>query len=111
SSDEGLPAEQIEYYMARDYSRNDRVGKSYIEMQYEEVLHGQKAKVKNVTDKAGNVLETVPITDGQRGKDLVLSIDMDLQKEVEKIIEEELRKAKASAGTALLDRAYVVLMD
>lgn len=111
SSDEGLPAEQLEYYMARDYSRNDRVGKSYIEMQYEEVLHGQKAKVKNITDKAGNVLETVPITDGQRGKDLVLSIDMDLQKEVEKIIEEELREAKASAGTALLDRAYVVLMD
>ncbi|WHY60710.1 penicillin-binding protein 2 [Cytobacillus firmus] len=111
SSDEGLPAEQIEYYMARDYSRNDRVGKSYIEMQYEEVLHGQKAKVKNITDKAGNVLETIPITDGQRGKDLVLSIDMDLQKEVEKIIEEELRKAKASSGTSLLDRAYVVLMD
>ncbi|KON87040.1 penicillin-binding protein [Sporosarcina globispora] len=111
SSDEGLPAEQLEYYMARDYSRNDRVGKSYIEMQYEEVLHGQKAKVKNITDKAGNVLETVPITDGQRGKDLVLSIDMDLQKEVEKIIEEELREAKASSGTALLDRAYVVLMD
>lgn len=80
-------------------------------MQYEEVLHGQKAKVKNITDKAGNVLETIPITDGQRGKDLVLSIDMDLQKEVEKIIEEELRKAKASSGTSLLDRAYVVLMD
>lgn len=111
SSDEGIPAEQLEYYLARDYSRNDRVGKSYIEMQYEEVLHGQKAKVKNITDKAGNVLETVPITDGQRGKDLVLSIDMDLQKEVEKIIEEELRAAKASPGTALLDRAYVVLMD
>ncbi|MEH7390422.1 penicillin-binding protein 2 [Bacillus sp. JJ1503] len=110
-SDEGLPAEQLDYYLARDYSRNDRVGKSYIEMQYEDVLHGQKAKVKNVTDKAGNVLETIPITEGKRGMDLVLSIDMDLQVAIEKIIEEELQAAKAKPGTALLDRAYVVLMD
>ncbi|MGD6841330.1 peptidoglycan D,D-transpeptidase FtsI family protein [Bacillus infantis] len=110
-SDEGLPAEKVDYYLARDYSRNDRVGKSYIELQYEDVLHGQKAKVKNITDKGGNLLKTETISEGQRGKDLVLSIDMELQKEVEKILEEELRAAKRSPGTALLDRAYTVLMD
>ncbi|WP_307473029.1 peptidoglycan D,D-transpeptidase FtsI family protein [Cytobacillus purgationiresistens] len=111
SSEEGIPAEQLDYYLARDYSRNDRVGKSYIELQYEEVLHGQKAKVKNVTNKAGSVLETIPISEGQRGKDLVLSVDMDLQLATEKILEEELRSAKGSPGTGLLDRAYVVLSD
>ncbi len=52
SSDEGLPSEQLEYYLSRDYNRNDRVGKSYLEMQYEDVLTGQKAKVKNKTDKS-----------------------------------------------------------
>ena len=51
SSDKGLPAEEIDYYLSRDYSRNDRVGTSYLEKQYEDVLHGQKAKVKNVTDQ------------------------------------------------------------
>jgi len=111
SSDEGIPAEQLDYYLARDYSRNDRVGKSYIEMQYEDVLHGQKARVKNITDKAGNVLETIPISEGKRGKDLILSIDMDLQLAVEKIIEEELTAAKGISGTSLLDRAYVTVMD
>ncbi len=110
-SDEGLPAEKVDYYLARDYSRNDRVGKSYIELQYEDVLHGQKAKVKNITDKGGSLLKTETISEGQRGKDLVLSIDMELQKEVENILEEELRAAKRSPGTALLDRAYTVLMD
>lgn len=110
-SDEGLPADQLDYFLARDYSRNDRVGKSYIEMQYEDVLHGQKAKVKNITDKSGSVLETIPITEGKRGKDLILSIDMDLHLAVEKIIEEELLAAKSISGTSLLDRAYVVLMD
>ena len=111
SSDKGLPAEEIDYYLSRDYSRNDRVGTSYLEKQYEDVLHGQKAKVKNVTDQSGEIVSTEVITEGQRGKDLILTIDMDLQRAVEKIIEEELGKAKTFPGTNLLDRAYVVLMD
>lgn len=110
-SDEGIPKEELDYYLARDYNRNDRVGKSYIEKQYEDVLHGQKAKVKNITDKAGKVVETEVISEGQRGKDLVLTIDMDLQLATERIIEEELAKAKQSPRTGLLDRAFVVLMD
>ncbi len=110
-SEKGLPKEKLEYYLARGYSRNDRVGLSYIEQQYEDILQGQKAKVKNITDKGGNVLDTQVISDGQRGKDLVLTIDMDLQLAVEKIIEEELSKAKQTPRTGLLDRAFVVLMD
>lgn len=30
SSEEGLPKERLDYYLVRDYNRNDRVGKSYI---------------------------------------------------------------------------------
>ncbi|WP_420489888.1 peptidoglycan D,D-transpeptidase FtsI family protein [Neobacillus drentensis] len=110
-SDEGLPAEQLDYFLARGYSRNDRVGKSQLEMQYEDVLHGYKSKVKNITDKTGSVIETQPVNDGKKGKDLVLTIDMDLQMAVDKIIEDELWAAKQSPGTSLTDRAYVVLMD
>jgi cell division protein FtsI/penicillin-binding protein 2 len=111
SAEEGIPKEHLDEYLARDYSRNDRVGKSYLEMEYEDVLHGQKAKVKNVTDKSGKVLSTEVISDGERGKDLVLTIDMDLQKQVEAIIEDELRSARAKPNTSLLDRAFVVLMN
>jgi cell division protein FtsI/penicillin-binding protein 2 len=110
-SDEGLPAEQLDYFLSRGYSRNDRVGKSYLELQYEDVLRGHKSKVRNVTEHDGTVLETQVISDGQRGKDLLLSTDMDLQIAVEKIIEEELANAKGFPGTNLLDRAYVVLLD
>ncbi len=111
TNEEGLPKDKLDYFLSKGYSRNDRVGKSYIEAQYEDVLSGHKSKVKNITDKAGNVLETEVITEGQRGKDLVLTLDMELQMAVEKIIEEELRAAKGSAGAAYLDRAFVVLMD
>ncbi|MGX6441723.1 peptidoglycan D,D-transpeptidase FtsI family protein [Neobacillus sp. K501] len=110
-TEEGLPAERLDHFLSLGYSRNDRVGKSQLEMQYEDVLHGHKAKVKTVTDKAGNVIETEVVSNGKPGKDLVLTIDMDLQIAVEKIIEEELWALKKTAGANLLDRAYVVLMD
>ncbi|MDV2687429.1 penicillin-binding protein, partial [Alkalihalophilus lindianensis] len=76
-----------------------------------EILCGHKEKIKNITDKTGNVIETEPISNGKKGKDLVLTIDMELQKAVDKIIEQELRAAKRLPGTTFTDRAYVVLMD
>ncbi|WP_456277491.1 peptidoglycan D,D-transpeptidase FtsI family protein [Bacillus sp. AK128] len=111
SADEGLPADKLDYYLARGYSRDDRVGRSQLEEQYEEVLSGQKKIISNVTDKAGNVLETKVVHDGSSGKDLILSIDFGLQAEVEKIVEEELLSAKRAGGATFLDRAYVVMLN
>ncbi|WP_411738647.1 peptidoglycan D,D-transpeptidase FtsI family protein [Peribacillus sp. S4] len=111
SSEEGLPSESLNYYLARDYSRNDRVGKSYIEAQYEDILQGQKAKVRNVTDKSGNVVDSEVITEGSRGKDLILTVDMDLQLATEEIIEKQLIAKKKMGNTKFLDRAFVVMMD
>ncbi|HGH7173812.1 TPA: peptidoglycan D,D-transpeptidase FtsI family protein [Bacillus wiedmannii] len=109
TSDEGLPRERLDYYLVRDYNRNDRVGKSYLEQQYEDSLHGTKAEVKNITDKNGNILETINVSQGQRGNDLSLTIDMELQKRVEEIITKNLLKYKG--GQPLLDRAFVVMMN
>nr|WP_042356099.1 penicillin-binding protein 2 [Bacillus rubiinfantis] len=111
TSDEGLPAEQLQHFLTRDYNRNDRVGKSQLEAQYEEILRGHKAKIKNITDKTGNVVETKTVSTGKKGNDLVLTIDLKLQKAVDKIIEEELWAIKRKPGTSLTDRAYVVLLD
>jgi len=109
SSDEGLPRERLDYFLVRDYNRNDRVGKSYIEQQYEDTLHGTKAEVRNITDKDGNILETINVSKGQRGNDLNLTIDMELQKRVEEILEKNLMKYQGAEP--LLDRAFVVMMN
>nr|WP_223249533.1 MULTISPECIES: penicillin-binding protein 2 [unclassified Bacillus (in: firmicutes)] len=111
SSDEGLPQSLLEHYLSLGYSRNDRVGKSYLEYQYEDVLQGQKEKEQSTTDKEGNVTSSKVLTEGKSGKDLVLTIDIQLQKAVEKIVEKNLRSAKQRGGTELLDRAFVVMMD
>lgn len=109
SSEEGLPKENLDSYLVRGYNRNDRVGKSYIEQRYEDVLHGTKEEVKNVTDKAGNIINTEIISKGKSGNSITLTIDMELQKKVEESIEKNLRAFKSSEP--LLDRAFVVITN
>jgi penicillin-binding protein A len=112
TSQRGVPAEQKDSYLAKGYSMNDRVGLSYLEKQYEDVLKGQKKKVKYIKDKTDEIVGSEILSNGSAGNDLVLTIDMKLQLEVEKIIEEELKRTKYGyAGTQYLDRAFVVLMD
>ncbi|MDU1729362.1 MAG: penicillin-binding protein 2, partial [Staphylococcus epidermidis] len=56
TSTEGIPKELTEQYLSKGYSRNDRVGKSYLEYQYEDVLKGTKKQMKYTTDKSGRVI-------------------------------------------------------
>ncbi|PDY44438.1 penicillin-binding protein [Bacillus pseudomycoides] len=109
SAEEGLPKEHLDSYLVRGYNRNDRVGKSYIEQRYEDVLHGTKKEVRNNIDKAGNVIQTDTVSKGKSGNNLTLTIDMELQKKVEESIEKNLKAFKSSES--LLDRAFVVMMD
>jgi penicillin-binding protein A len=111
SDEEGLPRELLDYYLARDYSRNDRVGKSQIEFQYEDVLSGQKAKTEYEVGQSGKVEQSKLISEGQRGKDLVLTIDLELQKQVEAILEKQLISGKQNGGGQFLDRAFVVMTN
>ncbi|WP_223282789.1 peptidoglycan D,D-transpeptidase FtsI family protein [Neobacillus kokaensis] len=111
SADEGLPAEKVDYYTAKGYELNDRVGKSYIEELYDGVLQGQKEIVKTVTDSNGNVVSTETVSEGKNGKDIVLTIDMEFQAQVEKIMQEELVSAIQKPHTDTLDTAFVVAME
>ncbi|MFP3321547.1 penicillin-binding transpeptidase domain-containing protein [Planococcus sp. SIMBA_160] len=109
--DQGIPANRLDYYLSRDYSRNDRVGTSFLEQQYEDVLQGQKSIVKNLTDGRGRVIETETVDEGEPGKDLVLTIDSELQYELEQIVEEKLLALKAGPNSELVKDAYLVMMD
>ncbi|PUB12567.1 penicillin-binding protein 2 [Paenisporosarcina sp. OV554] len=111
SPKEGIPKSSLDYYMSRDYTRNDRVGRSYLELQYEEVLQGQKSVVKNITDGKGTVTETETVFEGQPGKDLVLTIDSEINAKIESLVEAKLLAMKQKNGSHLLDRAFVVIMD
>ena len=106
TSTTGIPYEQKDYYLEKGYSLTDRVGTSYLELQYEDILKGTKNKYK-IEDG-----EYVLIEEGKRGKDIVLSIDIELQKEVEKIMDEQIIKAKINGpNTEYYDGSFVVISD
>lgn len=106
TSTQGIPAEEKEEYLAKGYALNDRVGLSYIEKQYEEYLKGEKEEYEVVSSH-----ELRLIKEGKRGNDIVLSIDINLQQEVERIIEEQLLRAKSEPNTEYYDHSSVILQD
>ncbi|HBY82899.1 MULTISPECIES: peptidoglycan D,D-transpeptidase FtsI family protein [Staphylococcus] len=110
TSTEGLPKELTEQYLSKGYSRNDRVGKSYLEYQYEDVLRGKKKQMKYTTDKSGKVINSEVINPGSRGHDLQLTIDIDLQKKVESLLDKQIAKLR-SQGAKDMDNAMIVVQD
>ena len=103
---QGLPAEDKDEYLAKGYALNDRVGLSYLEKEYEEYLRGEKAEYEVV-----NSHELKLIKEGKRGNDIVLSIDINLQQELERILTEQVLKAKTEPNTEYYDHSSVVIQD
>ncbi|MCI4170566.1 penicillin-binding protein, partial [Bacillus spizizenii] len=62
--DQGLLSDRKDFYLTRGYANNDRVGKSYIEYQYEDYLNSQKEKLQYVEDNNGNVVSQKTIDKG-----------------------------------------------
>ncbi|MDN6640154.1 MAG: penicillin-binding protein 2 [Tetragenococcus sp.] len=86
TQEQGLPAEEEEEYVDKGYSRNDRVGTSYLEKQYESVLQGTKSKSEVSVDRNGQIVNQKNISEGKKGDNLKLSIDSEFQQEVDKIV-------------------------
>ncbi|TLS37285.1 peptidoglycan D,D-transpeptidase FtsI family protein [Pseudalkalibacillus caeni] len=97
-----------DFYVSRGYDLNDLVGKSFLEQQYEELLRGQKTKTKFITDKSGEPIGNPETIQGKRGNDLVLTVDMELQQGVEKIIEKNIRE---EAYRYQVHSAYAIMMN
>lgn len=99
-----IPEEEAESYKNAGYEMSDLVGTSFLEQQYEDWLRGTKEKQTYVEDITGTISD-VKVTPGEPGKDLLLTIDLKLQQELEKIIEEELSKDSGA------ESAYVVMSN
>lgn len=99
-----IPKELKTEYLKNNYELTDIVGLSNIEKEYESILKGTKAKY---IKKGNNTLEK--ISSAKRGNDIVLSIDINLQKEVDNIIDTQLIRAKSEANTKYLNKTYVVI--
>ena len=100
-----VPEEKKEYYLSRGYSINDKVGLSNIEFIYDDYLKG----TNNMYLIKNN--EKMLVKEGEKGSDIVLTIDINLQRMVDDILEKEIRKAKSAYNTKYYSHSYVVISD
>ena len=106
TSKSGIPAELKDYYLDKGYSLDDRVGTSNLEYQYEDLLKGKKNKYQVMSDGSYKLLE-----EGKRGNDIVLTIDIELQKALEEILTEEVLNTKKEANTEYYNGSFVIISN
>ncbi|SHH29573.1 penicillin-binding protein 2 [Massilia sp. CF038] len=68
---------------ATNYSGTDHIGKEGLEKSYERYLHGQTGYEKVIKTAGGRAVSTMSRTEAIPGNNLILSIDIELQKIVE----------------------------
>lgn len=106
TKESGIPYELKESYLFKGYSLNDRVGTSYLEFQYEELLKGKKEKYEVLNNGTYSLIE-----EGSRGNDIVLTIDIELQKAVEDILSRQIVSAKNEPNTEYYNRSFVIITN
>lgn len=106
SNSQGIPEELADTYLKKGYSLDDRVGISYLEYQYEDYLKGTKAVYRLLSDNSYEL-----VSEGKRGNDIVLTIDINLQAYLEEMLSNEVYNAKGEAGTTYYNRSFAVVSD
>lgn len=107
---QGIPLELKEYYEAKGYALSDRVGRSGLEKQYEDLLRGTP-RVNDISyDKDGTAIMNEIYT-GKNGYDLHLTIDVELQEKIDGILEDVIKKYAGTSGRDKFNKAIVVLMN
>ena len=90
--------EEWEYYSELGYQMNAIVGKSGCESAFQSYLGGKDGKLRIVTDEYGNVLDVTVIEQPVPGKDVYLTLDIDLQIAAEKGLAENTEYVREASG-------------
>lgn len=84
-----------------DYSPTDYIGKIGLEASYEKILRGKPGLLEVEVDSLGRPKRESVIAEPENGKNLVLSLDLDLQKKLYEELEKEAKSLKVARGAAL----------
>ena len=111
SEKSGLPAEEVDAYLKKGYSLNDRVGTSYLEKQYEEVLQGKRTVKEIHLDKHGDMESVENIEEGSKGKNIKLTIDLAFQDSVDSLLKSYFNSELANGGAKYSEGVYAVALN
>ena len=84
-----------------DYLLTDRIGKTGVELTYENFLHGTHGSQKQIVDSKENIIKILKTVEAIPGSDLHTSVDADLQRVITKRLQKELIRAKTNRGAAV----------
>jgi penicillin-binding protein 2 len=87
------------------------VGKSGLEETYDKYLRGTDGKRNDEVDASGRVVKKLGSIAPKPGKDLVLTIDLDLQQALEKAVDEQLASLQSSGIAPYAKACAVVAID
>ncbi|GMR70985.1 penicillin-binding protein 2 [Aerococcus viridans] len=107
STEEGIPSDQRDYYLAKGYALNDRVGESYIEEEYEEALRGSKTTYETEVSQEGEIINSEQTYAGEMGNTVQLTIDSEYQAELEAYATQYLKSATTETNNSI----YIVVSD
>ena len=85
-----------------DYYSTDYIGKTGLELFYEDVLRGQGGKKQVEVDALGKEKSVIAKEDPIRGKNITLTLDIEAQEKLEQIIKKHLAIAKKSRAAAIV---------
>ncbi|VNC22425.1 penicillin-binding protein 2B [Streptococcus pneumoniae] len=107
----GLPAEEVDTYLKKGYSLNDRVGTSYLEKQYEETLQGKRSVKEIHLDKYGNMESVDTIEEGSKGNNIKLTIDLAFQDSVDNLLKSYFNSELGNGGAKYSEGVYAVALN
>ena len=107
----GLPAEDVDEYLKKGYSLNDRVGTSYLEKQYEENLQGKRSVKEVHLDKYGNMESVENIEEGTKGNNIKLTIDLSFQDSVDALLKSYFNSELGNGGAKYSEGVYAVALN
>lgn len=85
-----------------EYSPIDLIGRAGLELYYEEELKGRDGQKKIEINALGREEKVISQNFPEDGKDIILTIDLDLQEYVDKILKKYVKIANSQAGTIIV---------
>jgi penicillin-binding protein 2 len=86
----------------KDYSPNDFMGKTGLELFYESTLRGKTGKKQIEVDALGKEKSVIAKEDPVSGKNIILTMDVDLQKKTEEILAKHLNAGHKSRAAMIV---------
>jgi penicillin-binding protein 2 len=97
-----IPQAYVDDYLAEGYEAYDQVGLAGLELTYEKALRGRDGQRNIEVDVNGREVRTVgDIFPSAPGNNLVLSLDLDLQRITDEALRKGMQQAKAESGVAI----------